>query len=123
MIRRQGRPARPSPRSRHVMISWAWGVLSWRGCLALVQDPRDPRGVRHPLVSVLLIAVMAVLAGATNLLAIAERAANLSQEQLRRLGAWRHPRSGLWVARVARVRYRGDHQGSDRAADPARGYR
>jgi predicted transposase YbfD/YdcC len=66
--------------------------------LALVEDPRDPRGVRHSLTSVLLIAVVAVLAGAHNLLAIAERAADLSQEQLRRLGAWRDPGSGLLVA-------------------------
>ena len=66
--------------------------------LALVPDPRDPRGVRHSLPSVLLITVVAVLAGARNLLAIAEQAADLSQEQLRRLGAWRHPRRGVLVA-------------------------
>lgn len=63
-----------------------------------MQDPRDPRGVRHSVPSVLLIAVVAVLAGAPNLPAIAERAADLSQEQLRLLGAWQHPRSGLRVA-------------------------
>ena len=65
--------------------------------LALVEDPRDPRGIRHPLSSVLLIAVVALLAGAHNLLAITERAADLSQEQLQRLGAWPHPRRGVLV--------------------------
>jgi DDE_Tnp_1-associated len=33
-------------------------------CLQRVPDPRDPRGVRHSLTSLLLAAVAAVLAGA-----------------------------------------------------------
>ncbi|WP_326823298.1 ISAs1 family transposase [Streptosporangium sp. NBC_01756] len=74
------------------------GSLGLAQALALLEDPRDPRGVWHPLVAVLLIAAVAVLAGAKNLLAIAERAADLSQDQLRRSGAWQHPVSGRWVA-------------------------
>jgi len=42
------------------------------GRLALVPDPRDPRGVRHALVGVLALAACAVLAGATSLLAVGE---------------------------------------------------
>jgi hypothetical protein len=34
--------------------------------LAGVTDPRDPRGVQHPLVAVPGVAVMATLAGAAN---------------------------------------------------------
>jgi hypothetical protein len=37
-----------------------------------VPDPRDPRGVRHPLTSLLLAAVAAVLAGARSFAAIGE---------------------------------------------------
>jgi DDE_Tnp_1-associated len=40
--------------------------------LALVPDPRDPRGVRHTLTSLLLAAIAAVLAGARSLTAIGE---------------------------------------------------
>jgi DDE family transposase len=34
--------------------------------LADITDPRDPRGVRHPLVAVLGVAVAATLAGAAS---------------------------------------------------------
>src|SRR6266511_847122 len=43
--------------------------------LAVVPDPRDRRGRRHPLVSVLALAAAAVLAGARSLTAIGEWAA------------------------------------------------
>ena len=38
-------------------------VLSLAEALAQVPDPRDPRGVRHPLVAILSLAVVAILAG------------------------------------------------------------
>ena len=41
-----------------------------------VTDPRDRRGVRHPLVSVLCLAVVGVLAGCRSLTAIWEHAAD-----------------------------------------------
>jgi predicted transposase YbfD/YdcC len=44
--------------------------------LAWVPDPRDPRGVRHSLVSLLATAVAATIAGARSLAAIAEWAAD-----------------------------------------------
>ncbi len=53
---------------------------------ATVPDPRDPRGVRHPLGSVLGIAQAAVAAGARTLLAISEWAADIDRETLTRLG-------------------------------------
>jgi predicted transposase YbfD/YdcC len=46
------------------------------GHLAQVPDPRDPRGVRHTLTSLLLAAVAAVLAGARSFAAIGEWAAD-----------------------------------------------
>ena len=40
--------------------------------LASVPDPRDPRGVRHPLTAVLSLAVVAMLAGMKSLAAISQ---------------------------------------------------
>jgi len=54
--------------------------------LATVPDPRDPRGVRYPLVGVLAVAVTAVLAGARSFAAIGEWAADLPGEHLTRIG-------------------------------------
>jgi hypothetical protein len=45
--------------------------------LALIPYPRDRRGWRHALVSVLALAAAAVLAGARSLTAIAEWAADM----------------------------------------------
>jgi len=41
-------------------LSGQWHGLA--GYLALVPDPRDPRGVRHTLMSLLVVAIAAVLA-------------------------------------------------------------
>ena len=48
-----------------------------REVLKGVTDPRDRRGVRHPLVSVLCLAVTGILAGCRSLTAIWEHAADL----------------------------------------------
>jgi len=53
---------------------------------ASVPDPRDPRGVRHPLASVLVVALAAVAAGARTLLGISEWAADADRKALARLG-------------------------------------
>lgn len=53
---------------------------------ASVPDPRDPRGVRHPLCSVLVIAQAAVAAGARTLVGISEWAADTDRKVLARLG-------------------------------------
>jgi hypothetical protein len=56
------------------------------GRLAVLPDPRDRRGRRHSLVSVLLTAACAVLAGARSYLAIGQWAKNAPQDTLARLG-------------------------------------
>jgi predicted transposase YbfD/YdcC len=54
--------------------------------LAAVPDPRSPRGIRHRLVTVLALAVCAVLAGARSYVAIAEWAHDLPLGVRVRLG-------------------------------------
>ena len=54
--------------------------------LQQVPDPRDPRGVRHSLTSLLLAAVAAVLAGAQSLAAVGEWVADAPPQVLAALG-------------------------------------
>jgi predicted transposase YbfD/YdcC len=68
--------------------------FSLRACLAQVPDPRDPRGVRHTLTSLLLAAVAAVLAGARSFTAIGEWVANAPPQVLASLGVRRDPLAG-----------------------------
>ncbi|MFE3936929.1 transposase family protein [Streptomyces goshikiensis] len=67
--------------------------------LSALPDPRDRRGRRHGLVSVLLTAACAVLAGARSYAAIGQWARHAPQETLARLGF--HPRGPLGVRCVA----------------------
>jgi hypothetical protein len=55
--------------------------------LAGITDPRDPRGIRHRLVAVLSIAVVATLAGAANYRELGSVATDLPPQLLRLLGA------------------------------------
>jgi len=57
--------------------------------LRTLVDPRQPRGVRHPLVTVVAIAVCAALAGARTFNAVAEWAQDLPREALQRFGSRR----------------------------------
>jgi hypothetical protein len=57
--------------------------------LKTLVDPRKPRGVRHPVVTIVAIAVCAALSGARSFCAIAEWAQGLSREALRQLGSKR----------------------------------
>jgi len=57
--------------------------------LRTVVDPRKRRGIRHPLICILAIAVCACLSGARSFEAIAEWANELSRDALRRLGSKR----------------------------------
>ena len=59
--------------------------------LALVPDPRKPRGRRYALVFILAVAVACVLAGAKSFREIGDHAADLPQEVLARLGGTLHP--------------------------------
>lgn len=66
-----------------------------------VADPRKPRGVRHPVVTIVAIAICAVLCGARNFAAIAEWAETLSRDTLRKLGSKRpKPPSEPTIRRV-----------------------
>ncbi|MGP3683134.1 transposase family protein [Streptomyces sp. IBSNAI002] len=67
--------------------------------LSALPDPRDRRGRRHALASVLLAAACAVLAGARSYAAIGQWARHAPQDTLARLGF--HPRSPLGVRRPA----------------------
>jgi predicted transposase YbfD/YdcC len=62
-------------------------VSSLLQMLAGITDPRDPRGVRHPLLAVLGVAVVATLAGAASYRELGSVAADLPQHLLRLLGA------------------------------------
>ena len=54
--------------------------------LRSITDPRDRRGVRHSLFTVLSLAVTGVLAGCRSLTAIREHATDLTAADLRSLG-------------------------------------
>jgi hypothetical protein len=55
--------------------------------LRKLPDHRKPRGLRHPYIPVLTICIAALLTGAKSYIAIAEFAAKLTQNQLKRLRA------------------------------------
>ncbi|WP_256843042.1 transposase family protein [Ornithinimicrobium cryptoxanthini] len=71
--------------------------------LATVPDPRDPRGVRYRLSGMLAAAVSAVLTGARSFAAIGEWAADLSAEQLARLGLATSPEESTLRKLFARL--------------------
>ena len=59
--------------------------------LALVPDPRRPRGRRLPLMFVLAVAAACTLAGAKTFREIGDQAADLPRKVLRDLGGKPHP--------------------------------
>jgi predicted transposase YbfD/YdcC len=65
---------------------------------ARVPDPRKPRGIRHTLGSLLVIAAAAVCTGARSFTAIGEWAADAPQRVLALLGARHDPRRGRYLA-------------------------
>jgi predicted transposase YbfD/YdcC len=73
-------------------------VADLREHLALVPDPRKRRGVRHTLCSILVIAAVAVAAGARSFAAIGEWAKDAPQRVLAVLGAQHDPRRGVYRA-------------------------
>ena len=66
--------------------------------LEAIADHRKRRGVRHKLASILAMATAATLAGARNVAAIGEYAADCPQEVLARLGAKCHPAKRRYIA-------------------------
>ena len=68
--------------------------------LERVPDPRNPRGVRHSLTSLLLAAVAAVLAGARSFTAVGEWVADAPPQVLAALGVRRDPLTRRFEPRV-----------------------
>src|SRR5512139_1311632 len=81
--------------------------------LKTVVDPRKRRGIRHPLICILAIAVCACLSGARSFEAIAEWASELSRDALRRLGSKRGKAPSEKCFRITLQRL--DAAGFDRA--------
>jgi len=73
-------------------------VADLRKHLEGVPDPRSRRGVRHTMCSILVIAAVAVCAGARSFAAIGEWAADAPQRVLAVLGARCDPRRGVYRA-------------------------
>jgi len=69
-------------------LEGAGGLLE---VLRTLPDPRQRRGIRHPVCSILALAACACLAGARSFEAIAQWAAELAPDVLRRVGC-RRPR-------------------------------
>ena len=63
------------------------GISGLLGMLGSVPDPRDPRGKRHALAFVLVVCVVATLAGAKNYREIAGNAAGMPRPLLKKPGA------------------------------------
>jgi len=64
-------------------------------------DPRKPRGIRHPVATVVAISICAALSGARSFCAIAEWASGLSAEALTMLGSKRNqPPSEPTIRRI-----------------------
>jgi predicted transposase YbfD/YdcC len=94
------------------------GLLEY---LARVPDPRDPRGVRHTLTSLLLATVAAVLAGAKSFTAVGEWVADAPPQVLAALGVRRDPLAGRFEppdeATIRRVLESVDAAALDAAVD------
>jgi predicted transposase YbfD/YdcC len=68
--------------------------------VSVIPDPRNPHGVRYPLVAVLAVAVCAVLAGATSFTAITDWLYDLDEPDRQRLGFTRGVPAGTTVWRL-----------------------
>ncbi|HBK54209.1 MAG TPA: ISAs1 family transposase [Syntrophomonas wolfei] len=77
-----------------VSIESKGGLLDY---LALLKDSRKKRGVRHSQISILAVAICALLSGAKCFIAIGEWAASLNQEMLKRLGCRYNERLNKFV--------------------------
>jgi predicted transposase YbfD/YdcC len=73
------------------------GQESLVAALSEVPDPRDARGIRHQLPTVLGLALAAVLAGSVSVYAIGQWIAGCSQKTLRAFGARVDPTTGRYA--------------------------
>jgi len=98
--------ALPPTREEAVMVKLDVRRLPLEGRGGLIEllrgltDPRQPRGRRHSLVSIMAIAVGATMAGAQSLMAIAHWATDQSRPTLRRLGCRGRVPSEATIRRV-----------------------
>ena len=76
----------------------ATGARKLIAMLGGVADPRDPRGIRYRIGTVLTVMVFAVLAGARNFREIGDRAADLPQELLALAECPIHALTGQYIA-------------------------
>nr|WP_245658988.1 ISAs1 family transposase [Microtetraspora malaysiensis] len=74
--------------------------------LAQIDDPRDPRGVRHPLPAILAVAAITTLAGARNHREMGDHAADLPQDLLWLAGARYCPSRRRYLAPSSSTLYR-----------------
>ncbi len=107
-------PPRPTPegdRMPHVDVNrlpleGAGGLVE---ALATVPDPRQRRGIRHPVRGILAVSAAATLAGARSFQAIAEFAAELAPDLLRRLGIPRGAAPSVKCFRLTLQKLDGHH--------------
>ncbi|MEO5876230.1 MAG: transposase family protein [Streptosporangiaceae bacterium] len=106
-----------SAADREVLAGRIPGLLE---CLAEVPDPRDPRGVRHALVSLLAVTVAALVSGAQSFTAVAEWIADASPQVMTALHMRWNPLSRRWEppdeATIRRVLEHVEAQAFDAAA-------
>lgn len=76
---------------------------SLRGCFEGLEEPRDPRGIRHPLPAVLALVVMAMLSGKVTLVAVTAWIKNADQGALDMAGARHRGKNGLLTAPSAKT--------------------
>jgi hypothetical protein len=96
-----------------------------QGCLlqalAAVPDPRDRRGVRHPLAGLLAMTAAGLLAGSRSFYAVGQWLADASQRTLKQLGARWESGTGRYVAAdeatLRRVAGQVDGEAFERAVD------
>jgi hypothetical protein len=77
------------------VLPGAGAVRQLVGMFEQVTDPRDPRGVRHRLATILTVAVFAVLAGAGNYRQVGDRVADLPQSLVVLAGGRECPALGV----------------------------
>ncbi|MHB8763933.1 MAG: ISAs1 family transposase [Deferrisomatales bacterium] len=85
-VAKEGPMSSPALKPEALPLAGDGGLLE---LLLSIPEVRKTRGIRHPLATVLALAVLAMLVGKRSFLAIAQFAANLSPDVLKTLGARR----------------------------------
>lgn len=85
-------------RYQRIMKTTTSTVLELKPLLKKIPDPRQARGQRHCLTSVLNIAIGALLSGCDSFTSIGEWARRSSQNRLKRLGCYFHPGQQRYLA-------------------------